>query len=118
MIAEHAAGNGASPGCFEELSPKEFNRHKEMVVLLMKAPAAAAEFSEFQAVLHIESPRELPARLENLKPGQALGIICPDGDCSGRLAIRLSNLGYPVYHLGGGLREWYHCFRKAGAWCA
>jgi hypothetical protein len=115
MKAEVLHGKKAcdSPcGSYEELSPREFSHHKELVVVLMKSPHALSEFEGFRAVIPVGGAQSLPAQLAGLEPGQALGIVCPDGDCSGRLAIRLSNLGYPVYHLGGGLREWYHSFRE------
>jgi len=43
-------------------------------------------------------PREAP-----------LGLVCADGQCSSRLAIRLSRRGYHVFHLAGGLHEWQQC---------
>ena len=86
-----------------------------MVVLLVRATHAEQEFRGYQAVIPLKDLRELSSCLENFPPGQAVGIVCPNGDCSSRLAIRLSNLGHPVYHLGGGLMEWYHNFRGAGA---
>ena len=98
-------------GSYQELSPQEFFRRKELVVVLMKSTHAPPRFQGFREVIVVAHPRELTERLSGLAPGQPLGLVCPDGDCSGRLAIRLSNLGHPVYHLGGGLREWYHSFR-------
>ena len=86
-----------------------------MVVLVVRAPHAARQFEGYRAVIPLDDVRGLPACLEKFPPGQAVGIVCPNGDCSGRLAIRLSKLGYPVYHLGGGLLEWYHNFRGTGA---
>ena len=108
-------GRKACCGCYEELSPREFERHKELVVLLVKAAHATAEFQGFREVRLLDGAQGLPAHLAELPPDQALGIVCLDGDCSARLTIRLSNLGYPVYHLGGGLREWYHSFRETRA---
>lgn len=112
-------GRAGKPPCgyYEELSPREFNRRKELVVLLVKAPHALGEFQGFRSVIAVEEPQSLPAHLAELPPGQAVGLVCPDGGCSSRLAIRLSNLGHPVYHLGGGLREWYHSFREAREHC-
>ncbi len=99
-----------TPGCYGEYSPQEFNRHKELVVVLMKAAHAEAEFEGFHTLISVGNSREVPARLAGLAADQPIGLVCPDGDCSGRLAIRLSSQGFRVYHLGGGLREWYHSF--------
>ena len=38
-----------------------------------------------------------------------IGLACPDGTCSSRLAIRLSRQGFTVYHLAGGIHEWRQC---------
>lgn len=113
-----APENPAAPcgrGCYRELSPREFDRHKEMVVVLLKSEHALAEFTGFRALIYAPTGHEAEAHLGALAKGQAIGVVCPDGDCSGRLAIRLSNQGYPVYHLAGGLREWYHSFRDVRA---
>ena len=110
MNAVPAAVNQACPGSYQELSPAEFNHRKDLVVVLVRAPHAEQEFQGYRAVILLKDLRELSSCLEKFLPGQAVGIVCPNGDCSGRLAIRLSNLGYPVYHLGGGLLEWYHNF--------
>lgn len=109
--ALHARRSEFPCGSYEELSPCEFNRRKELVVLLMKSPHALTAFEGFRQVIPIPNGQSASEHLAALDPGQALGIVCPDGDCSGRLAIRLSNLGFPVYHLAGGLREWYHSIR-------
>ncbi len=100
-----------SLGSYEELSPNEFNRHKELVVVLLKSHHALNEFTGFQALISISDPQQLQDHIAEFAPGQPIGLVCPNGDCSGRMSIRLSNLGVPVYHLGGGLREWYHSFR-------
>ncbi len=86
--------------------------------MLMKCPQARDAFAGFRQVICVPDAQSLPAHLGALPSGQAVGIVCPDGDCSGRLAIRLSNLGHPVYHLSGGLREWYHSFRGVQPPCA
>ncbi len=110
-------GNGRTACCgsYQELSPRELGRRKELVVLLVKAAHGSTGFEGYRAVHLLDGTQSLPSHLSRLPPGQPPGIVCPDGDCSGRLAIRLSKLGYPVYHLGGGLREWYHGFREARA---
>ena len=115
MDGIQAVEKQACPGSYQELSPTEFNHQKDMVVVLVRAAHAEQEFQGYQAVIPLNDLSELSSCLEIFPPGQAVGIVCPDGDCSGRLAIRLSNLGHPVYHLGGGLLEWYHNFRGAGA---
>ncbi len=100
-----------SPGFYRELSPQEFNRQKDMVVVLLKADQARSEFADFHTLITISDAHQLKPYLARLPIDQTIGLVCPDGDCSGRLAIRLSNQGFRVYHLGGGLREWYHCCR-------
>ena len=97
--------------CFKELTPREFNRHKEMVVVLVRAEHARNEFDAFRDLIVISETRELDAYLDRLEAGQPIGLVCPNGECSGRMALRLSNKGFPVFHLGGGLQEWYHSFR-------
>ena len=109
------AGEGlqpsGKPGFYQELSPQEFSRRKELVVLLLKAPDAGEAFTGFREVISSADSGALLRAAAKLGRGQPIGIVCIHGDCSGRLAIRLSNQGYSVYHLGGGLWEWYHCFR-------
>jgi len=120
MALEHehtagGAGSGADPrrspglGCFTELSPQEFATRKDLVVLLIKAPHAAPEFSGFRRVVPVAcSSQELADVLDRRQP---VGLVCEDGTCSGRLAIRLSQEGFTVVHLSGGLREWHYAFR-------
>jgi len=110
--------NGSKPGCcgsYQELSPVEFNRRKEMVVVLLKSEQAIGSFEGFQGLLPATDVAHVLELVTTLPAGQPLGLVCPDGDCSGRLAIRLSNMGYPVYHLSGGLAEWFHSFRGNAA---
>ena len=40
-----------NPGFYQELSPQEFNRRKELVVLLLKAPDAGEAFTGFREVI-------------------------------------------------------------------
>ena len=97
-------------GSYKELTPREFNDRRDLLVILLKAPNAGPCFSDFPSVQHAPSK---DAAIEMLagKTGQRIGLACEDGDCSGRLAIRLSRMGYRVYHLAGGVREWRNCFR-------
>ena len=100
-----------SPGSYEELSPNEFNHHRGIVVILLKAPQAESEFSGFKSLISVPEIRDIQPLLENIPHHQPIGLVCPDGSCSGRLATRLSNQGFRVYHLGGGLQEWYYSLR-------
>jgi rhodanese-related sulfurtransferase len=113
MTAGAQTSYSRSPGCFSELSPREFAQRKDLVVLLVKAPEAAAEFAGFRKVIAIPCTHELGDALAGIGPEQPIGLVCPDGDCTGRLAIRLSEDGYSVVHLSGGLQEWHHTFRSA-----
>ena len=104
----------ANPGCcgsFQELSPTEFNNHKDLVVVLLRAERAVDTFEGFKGVIAAGCNTFALEQVAKLPQDQPIGLVCADGDCSGRLAIRLSNLGYAVFHLSGGLVEWYHSFR-------
>ncbi len=99
-----------TPGCYRELTPHEFNARKELgVVLLKTGDTIATEFQGFRAVYTLACSTEIDAVLSEWPRDAALGLVCADGDCSSRLAIRLSRQGYTVYHLAGGLREWRQC---------
>jgi rhodanese-related sulfurtransferase len=100
---------GHRPGSYRELTPHEFHARKELGVVVLKAPAAAAQFSGFRAVFALDCSTAIDGVLERWPREAALGLVCADGQCSGRLAIRLSRLGYTVYHLAGGLHEWQQC---------
>ena len=110
-VAGEGLQSSGNTGFYQELSPQEFNRRKELVVLLLKAPDAGEAFPGFREVISSADSGALLRAAGNLGRGQPIGIVCIHGDCSGRLAIRLSNQGYSVYHLGGGMWEWNHCFR-------
>ena len=110
-VAEEGLQPSGNTGFYQELSPQEFNRRKELVVLLLKAPDAGEAFTGFRDVISTADSAALLLAAARLGRGQPIGIVCIHGDCSGRLAIRLSNQGYSVYHLGGGMWEWNHCFR-------
>ena len=110
-VAEEGLQPSENPGFYQELSPQEFNRRKELVLLLLKAPDAGEAFTGFRDVISTADSAALLRAAARLGRGQPIGIVCIHGDCSGRLAIRLSNQGYSVYHLGGGMWEWNHCFR-------
>jgi rhodanese-related sulfurtransferase len=107
--AETGLCAGHRPGSYRELTPHEFNARKEMGVVVLKAAASAPEFGGFRAVFALGCSSEIDAVLRDWPRDAALGLVCPDGDCSSRLAIRLSRQGYDVFHLAGGLREWHQC---------
>lgn len=110
--AEKGASARSRPACgYAELSPQEFNRRKDLVVVLLKVGHAAPRFQGFRSLIPVSGSQEVPQLIKALPAGQPVGLVCADGDCSGRLAVRLSGMGYPVYHMAGGLVEWYHSFR-------
>jgi rhodanese-related sulfurtransferase len=97
------------PGSYGELTPHEFNARRQMGVVVLKAPAAAPQFAGFRRVFALGCSTEIDAVLADWPRESPLGLVCADGECSGRLAIRLSRQGYTVFHLAGGLREWQQC---------
>ncbi len=106
---------GARPAaCYEELSAHQFADRRDLIVLLLKAPYAAGEFTGFRAVVPLPNGQVVGHYLAEVGQGQPVGLVCPDGECSSRVAIRLARLGYAVYHLAGGLREWYR-LQRVGA---
>jgi rhodanese-related sulfurtransferase len=98
---------GRAQACYEELSAHQFSERRDLVVLLLKAPHAAGEFAGFRAVVPLPNGQVVAHYLAEVGKGQPVGLVCPDGECSSRVAIRLARLGYSVHHLAGGLREWY-----------
>ena len=107
-----------NPGCcgsFQELSPSEFSHHKELVVVLLRAERARDTFEGYRKVIVAGCNNHALEQVAKLPADQPIGMVCADGECSGRLAIRLSNMGYTVYHLSGGLAEWHHSFRGQAA---
>jgi len=100
---------GTASGGYFELSPKEFRSMADMVVVVLKAPHAGDCFPKHARVVMAGDAREAWDAARSLAPGLPVGLVCPDGECSGRLATRLAREGHTVYHLSGGLREWYHC---------
>lgn len=99
----------AGPGSYNELTPHEFNECKEMAVVLLKAPDAAAEFRGFAEVHALPCSQALEGLLRDWPCERPIGLVCPDGQCSSRAAIRLSRQGFQVHHLAGGLLEWHQC---------
>ncbi len=97
------------PGGFRELSPHEFEREKEMTVIILKDESARDEFKGFQGVHVLPSSHGIEEFLSRTATARVIGLVCPDGDCSGRLATRISRMGYDINHLSGGLREWHRC---------
>lgn len=97
------------PGSFAELTPHEFNARRELGVLLLKVPTAVERFMGFRRVFALDCSASVEQVLGDWPHDAALGVVCSDGECSSRVAIRLSRQGYHVYHLAGGLREWQRC---------
>lgn len=97
------------PGCYRELTPHEFNARRDLGVVVLKAADAASQFAGFRQVFALDCSTEIDRVLAGWPREAALGLVCPEGDCSSRLAIRLSRQGYTVLHLAGGLREWRQC---------
>lgn len=102
-------------GCcsFKELSPHEFDARKDLVVLLIKAPDAVDEFQTFKNVISAVTLSEAMGELGQLPMDQPIGVVCQDGSCSARSAIRLSASGRPIFHLSGGLYEWHYRVHNA-----
>ena len=98
---------GRKQAGYEEMTAHQFAERKDLVVLLLKAPHAAGEFAGFRAVVPLPNGQVVGHYLAEVDQGQPVGLVCPDGECSSRVAIRLARLGYAVHHLAGGLREWY-----------
>ena len=100
---------GQAAGSYRELTPHAFAAQANMGVILLKVPGGAAAFSAFRDVFSLDCSSEIDRVLAGWPRERAIGLVCMDGPCSGRLAIRLSRQGYTVYHLAGGLREWRQC---------
>jgi rhodanese-related sulfurtransferase len=100
-------GSGA-PGSYRELTPHEFHARRELGVVLLKVPADQ-DFATFRQVFPLGSSAEIESVLADWPCERPLGLVCETGECSSRLAIRLSKRGYTVFHLAGGLREWQRC---------
>ncbi|MDH5751598.1 MAG: rhodanese-like domain-containing protein [Deltaproteobacteria bacterium] len=91
---------------YQELTAHEFEEHKNMLVLVLRAPQAAGKFKGFREVVALSETAEVDALLKNRQFPQIIGLVCKDGEFSSRQAIRLSRQGHRVFHLVGGLREW------------
>ena len=96
-------------GSYQELSPHEFSERKDLVVVVIKAPHVLSMFADYQQVIHLDDCKGVHPGLAQWK-SHTLGLVCQDGDCSSRMAIRLSRLGHKAVHLAGGLNEWYQAF--------
>lgn len=103
----HRAGRGEAAPCYQELTAHQFAERRDLTVLLLKAPHAAEAFAGFHAVVPLPNGQLVGHYLAEVGPRQPVGLVCPDGECSSRVAIRLARMGYAVHHLAGGLREWY-----------
>ncbi|MEE8436689.1 MAG: rhodanese-like domain-containing protein [bacterium] len=98
-----------APGSYRELSPKEFNARKDLAVIVLKDAEVIDEFRGFSEVRHLSSSSGIDELLRGWPCERPIGLACPDGSCSSRLAIRLSRQGFTVYHLAGGIHEWHQC---------
>ncbi len=118
---EAAQRSGADAACcgrsvaasagYLELTPQEFRARPDLLVVLVHAPQAQQEFAGFRAVLPLPACQLAAAYLREVPRDQPLGVVCPDGEASARLAIRLAREGYTVAHLCGGLQEWHRSVR-------
>lgn len=99
----------ATPGCYRELSPNEFNARKDLAVIVLKDAEMMEAFRDFSEVRHLPSSSGIDGLLRDWPCERPIGLVCQDGTCSGRLAIRLSRQGFTVYHLAGGINEWRQC---------
>jgi len=95
-----------APACYTELTAHQFTERKDLVVLLLKAPYAAHDFAGFRGVVPLPNGQVASHYVAEIGRGQPIGLVCNDGECSSRVAIRLARAGYAVHHLAGGLREW------------
>ena len=114
--SNHTSNNGGinGGGSFRELSPREFLTRTEMVVVLIRGEGAEGEFGRFRQVISVPTAHDAEITGAALDPSIPLGLVCPDGDCSSRTAVRLARLGREVFHLSGGLREWRYQSRTFG----
>lgn len=94
------------PGSYAELTPHEFGARRELAIIALKVPDAAVRFAGFRRVFALDCSASVEQALGDWSREAPLGLVCADGECSSRVAIRLSRQGYRVFHLAGGLREW------------
>ena len=97
-------------GSFHELSAQEFARRTDLRVLVIKSPHSVHFFRRHAQVVAVEDGRGAEDYLRQWESPQIVGLVCPDGEISSRLAIRLSRQGHTVVHLAGGLKEWCETF--------
>lgn len=115
--ADQGQGRPGGCGSYRALLPAELERMPAATIVALKIADAPQLFAEFATVLVLPSARELAAQLAALPTGQPVVVVCPDGDCSSRVATRLANDGRTVYHLAGGLRDWNYHRRPACGHC-
>ncbi len=115
----HEPREGRSSGCgsYRALLPAELEQMPSAAIVALKIPDAPHLFPQFATVLALPSARDLGEHLAHLPVHQPVVVICPDGDCSSRVATRLANDGRTVYHLAGGLRDWNYHRRPACGQC-
>ena len=114
---EHQDGGPGSCGSYRELLPAELERMPSATIVALRIPDAPHLFPGFATVLALPSARDLAGHLAEMPAHQPVVVVCPDGDCSSRVATRLANNGRTVYHLAGGLRDWNHHRRPACGHC-
>ncbi len=109
MQTEMQTGKTPCPGSYRELSPNEFNARKDLAVIVLKNADVMEAFRGFSDLRFLPSSSGIDALLSGWPCERPIGLACPDGACSSRLAIRLSRQGFTVYHLAGGINEWRQC---------
>jgi rhodanese-related sulfurtransferase len=110
-------GRASGCGSYRALLPAELERMPSATIVALKIADASQRFAGFATVLALPSARDLAEHLAELPVGQPVVVVCPDGDCSSRVATRLANDGRTVYHLAGGLRDWNYHRRPACGHC-
>jgi hypothetical protein len=109
------APRGGTPS-YGELTAQQFCQRRDLTVVLLNAPHAESDFTGYRAVIPVPNGQLARHYLSGVEAGQPLGLVCPDGEWSARLAIRLARVGYSVFHMAGGLREWYRLQQVGGCW--
>ena len=93
----------------QEMTPREFVARRdegEQLVLLDVREDWELAISRLEEALHIPMG-DVPARLDELDPGQEIVVLCRSGGRSGQVARFLQHHGYTrVWNLAGGILAW------------
>ncbi|MGD9387345.1 MAG: rhodanese-like domain-containing protein [Gammaproteobacteria bacterium] len=93
----------------QEMTPREFVARRdegEQLVLLDVREDWELAISRLEEALHIPMG-DVPARLDELDPGQEIVVLCRSGGRSGQVARFLQHHGYKrVWNLAGGILAW------------